>query len=198
MIAFKKWTGLFKGKSDDAYQMVQVRAPREYFKRADVFIDDVKHMTKEELPGLNKAVLVKLLFDNFLEKVRDGEDLYGYIDSLHKTYSSVLTTSPDIVIKDVRRANEAPKFSWKLPHNSKRDHQESLILSVKLLTSEITRVEVFFEDLRWTHHHPVDMEIDELVSLLFIEFITALRSGLAEETREDIIQFILSRWEESA
>ncbi|MCR8635186.1 MULTISPECIES: hypothetical protein [Paenibacillus] len=195
MIAFKKWTGMFNGRSSESYQTVQVRAPRDYFNRADAFIEDVKYMTEEELTGLNKAFLAKLLFDNFLESVRQGKDLYEYLSSLSRLYGSVLTT-PNNIGKKVSDSSAPTKFHWSLTtKNGKKEESEFLTLSIRLHSKEVNRVNVFFEDLRWKHH-PLDIELDELVSLLFIEFITALRNGLTEETSQEIMDFILSKWEE--
>ncbi|OXM85330.1 hypothetical protein [Paenibacillus rigui] len=202
MGAFKKWTGLFSAKLNDAYQTFQVCAPRDYFKRADAFIEDVRYLTKESLQGLNKAFLAKLLFDNFLEKIRQDEDLYDYLCSLSDAYGSLLHHSADSFntkgasARELKSARGTPRFSWKMnSYPVKNEDNDHLALSIKLHASEVSRVEVFFDDLRWARQ-PLDMEIDELLSLLFIEFITAVRSGLTQETKEEIIDFILAKWEE--
>ncbi|NOU92422.1 hypothetical protein GC093_04115 [Paenibacillus sp. LMG 31456] len=195
MITFKKWTGIFNGRSSESYQTVQVRAPRDYFNRADAFIEDVKYMTDEELTGLNKAFLVKLLFDNFLESVRQGKDLYEYLASLSRIYGSVLTI-PNNISKKVSATSEPPEFHWRLTNkNGNKEEREFLTLPIRLHSREVKRVEVFFEDMRWKHQE-LDIKLDELVSLLFIEFITAVRNGLTEETSEEIMDFILSKWED--
>ncbi|CAG7644221.1 hypothetical protein ACFQI7_09370 [Paenibacillus allorhizosphaerae] len=205
MIAFKKWTGMFGGKTSDTGHKVQVRVPRDYFRRADVFLEDVKVMTKEHLPGLNKAFLVKLLFDNFLEKIRHDIDLYDYLVFLSESYGSIVTEAAGHdsggykagLPKKSVAASGVSRFRWSLPANQsgKAEEDDCPTLSITLHPREVNRVEVFFDDLRWKRL-PIDMELDELVSLLFIEFIVALRNGLTEETKQDIMDFIVSRWEE--
>lgn len=196
MLAFKKWTGLFGKRTSGSYQTVQIRAPREYFKRADVFIDDVKYITKEELNGLNKAFLIKVLFDNFIEKIRHGEDLYDYLVHLIESYGAILDQAADTYDKRSTSVFKSSGFQWKLhAKNGTKDERGQLAISIPVHVSEMNRVEVFFDDVQW-NHAPIDLELDELISLLFIEFITALRNGLAEETKEDIITFILHKWEE--
>jgi hypothetical protein len=202
MIILKAWTGFFSRKTTDSYTTVKVRAPRDYFKRADVFIEDIQHYAQEALPGLNKAFIAKILFDNFIEKIRIGVDLYDYLLSLLDTYESVQdTTNHSNVNRPAFNRNSslynAPKFQWSLPHKPhKPEEGELLTLSIKLNPKEVNRVEVYFSDLRWKNK-PIEMDIDELVSLLFIEFIITLRSGLAVETKEEIMDFILNAWKES-
>ncbi|CAG7645822.1 hypothetical protein PAESOLCIP111_05030 [Paenibacillus solanacearum] len=206
MIAFKKWTGMFGGKTSDTdSRKVQVRVPRDYFKRADAFLEDVKVMTKEQLPGLNKAFLVKLLFDNFLEKIRHDIDLYDYLVFLNETYGSIVTEaaghdtgSKTGLPRKPAASSGASKFRWSLPASpgGKTEEDDCPTLSITLHPREVSRVEVFFDDLRWKRM-PIDLELDELVALLFIEFIVALRNGLTEETKQEIIDFIVSRWEEA-
>lgn len=198
MISFKPWLGLIgRGTQDSSAHTVQVRAPLDYFKRADAFIEDVNYLTKQELTGLNKAFLVKLLFDNFLDKIREGVDLYEYLLTLREIYGSLLEINHETAIsKNMPRKADVSRFQWSLSHKDRKPEADGcMLLPVKLHSREVNRVDIFFDDLSWKGQS-LQMELDELLSLLFIEFISAVRNGFTDETKQEIIDFILSKWEE--
>ncbi|MBP1994416.1 hypothetical protein [Paenibacillus eucommiae] len=195
MLTLKTWAGLFTKKdTSDLYHTIKVRAPRDYFNRADVFIEDIIYTTNENIHGMNKTFLVKLLFDNFLDHVRQGKDMYDYVLNLRETYKNVLAT---VNKPNLPNSKAASKFQWSLSNKSNNtEGGDYLTLNVKLHQREVNRIEVLFSDLDWKYDHPLDMELNELLSLLFIEFITELRNGFTKETKEEIIASILSKWEE--
>jgi hypothetical protein len=196
MLTLKSWTGLFhRGATDtDIYHTVKVRAPRDYFDRADAFLEDIVYTSQNELDGINKTFLVKLLFDNFMDHVRKGKDLYNYILQLRNKFGGIVastTTNDGPIIRSV------PGFQWGLSFQGNTLERASfLTLNVRLHPIEVNRMRVFFDDMNWKHHNPLNMEMNELVSLLFIEFITELRNGLTEETKGEIISAIVHKWGE--
>ncbi|MCZ8511775.1 hypothetical protein O9H85_04925 [Paenibacillus filicis] len=197
MLAFKPWTSLIGRGKQDSSLTVHVTAPSDYFKRADAFIEDVKYLTKQELRGLNKAFLAKLLFDNFLDKIREGIDLYDYLLSLREAHGSLLEMSRETAAsKKASGKADNSRFQWNLSSTScKAESDGYWMLPIKLHSHEAARVDVFFDDLLWKGL-PLHMELEELLSLLFIEFIHAVRTGFSDETKQEIIDFILSKWEE--
>lgn len=196
MLTLKSWTGLFqRGATDtDIYQTVKVRAPRDYFNRADAFLADIVYTSQEELSGINKTFLVKLLFDNFMDHVRKGKDLYTYILQLRSKFGGIVACANT---NERPNGGTVPGFQWGL--SFQEGHSDSaayLTLNVRLHPAEANRMRVFFDDMNWKHHQPLNMEMNELLSLLFIEFITELRNGLTEETKEEIVAAIVHKWEE--
>ncbi|MNI31254.1 hypothetical protein D3C73_851290 [compost metagenome] len=195
MLLLKRWTGFFKRDVSDLYHTIKVRAPRDYFNRADAFIEDIIYTTHEELQGINKTFLVKLLFENFLDHVRRGKDMYDYVVNLRETYSTTLVTVNRL---NLPNTSLVPKFQWSLSNKSgKTERSDYLTLNIKLHPREVNRIQVLFSDLDWKYDHPLDMELNELLSLLFIEFITELRNGLDNETKDEIVASILNKWEKN-
>ncbi|OCT15657.1 hypothetical protein A8709_16485 [Paenibacillus pectinilyticus] len=196
MLTLKSWTGLFhRGAGTvaaDIYHTVKVRAPRDYFSRADAFLEDIVYTSQEELEGINKTFLVNLLFDNFMDHVRKGKDLYSYILQLRSKFGGIVASSNS---NDRPSGGNVPGFQWGLSFQvGNTDRTGHLTLNVRLHPAEVNRMRVFFDDMNWKHHHPLNMEMNELLSLLFIEFITELRNGLSEETKEEIIAAIVHKW----
>ena len=194
MLTLKSWTGLFQRGATDIYHTVKVRAPRDYFNRADAFLEDIVYTSQEELSGINKTFLVKLLFDNFMDHVRKGKDLYTYILQLRSKFGGIVASSNT---NERPTAGSVPGFQWGLSFQDGHPERAAyLTLNVRLHPAEVNRMRVFFDDMNWKHHQPLNMEMNELLSLLFIEFITELRNGLTEETKEEIIAAIVHKWEE--
>jgi hypothetical protein len=197
MLTLKSWTSFFNRESPDIYTTVKVRAPRDFFNRAEVFIEDIQYTTNEELHGMNITFLVKLLFDNFLDHVRQDKDLYDYLLDLRETYSHFLSTNTSVLSNNLRDINRVAKFQWSLSNvSSMTGARDYLTLNIDIHPREVNRIAVFFDDWDCKYEIPLDMDLNELLSLLFIEFITELRNGLAEETKKEIIASILKKWEE--
>lgn len=197
MLTLKSWTSFFNRETPELYETVKVRAPRDFFNRAEVFIEDIQYTTNQELPGMNITFLVKLLFDNFLDHVRQDKDLYDYLLDLRETYSHFLTTNPNVVGNNLRDINRVAKFQWSLSNvSSLASTRDYLTLNIDIHPKEVNRIAVFFDDWDCKYEIPLGMDLNELLSLLFIEFITELRNGLAEETKKEIISSILKKWEE--
>ncbi|MDQ0897276.1 MULTISPECIES: hypothetical protein [unclassified Paenibacillus] len=197
MLTLKSWTSFFNKETPELYETVKVRAPRDFFNRAEVFIEDIQYTTNQELLGMNITFLVKLLFDNFLDHVRQDKDLYDYLLDLRETYSHFLTTNPNVVGNNLRDINRVAKFQWSLSNvSSLASTRDYLTLNIDIHPKEVNRIAVFFDDWDCKYEIPLGMDLNELLSLLFIEFITELRNGLAEETKKEIIASILKKWEE--
>lgn len=197
MLTLKSWTSFFNRETPALYETVKVRAPRDFFNRAEVFIEDIQYTTNQELLGMNITFLVKLLFDNFLDHVRQDKDLYDYLLDLRETYSHFLTTNPNVVGNNLRDINRVAKFQWSLSNvSSLASTRDYLTLNIDIHPKEVNRIAVFFDDWDCKYEIPLNMDLNELLSLLFIEFITELRNGLAEETKKEIISSILKKWEE--
>lgn len=196
MLTLKSWTSFFNRETPELYETVKVRAPRDFFNRAEVFIEDIQYTTNQELLGMNITFLVKLLFDNFLDHVRQDKDLYDYLLDLRETYSHFLTTN-NVVGNNLRDINRVAKFQWSLSNvSSLASTRDYLTLNIDIHPKEVNRIAVFFDDWDCKYEIPLGMDLNELLSLLFIEFITELRNGLAEETKKEIISSILKKWEE--
>ncbi|MDF2645695.1 MAG: hypothetical protein K0Q73_1500 [Paenibacillus sp.] len=197
MLTLKSWTSFFNRETPELYETVKVRAPRDFFNRAEVFIEDIQYTTNQELLGMNITFLVKLLFDNFLDHVRQDKDLYDYLLDLRESYSHFLTTNPNVVGNNLRDINRVAKFQWSLSNvSSLASTRDYLTLNIDIHPKEVNRIAVFFDDWDCKYEIPLGMDLNELLSLLFIEFITELRNGLAEETKKEIIASILKKWEE--
>ncbi|UKS28755.1 hypothetical protein LOZ80_07470 [Paenibacillus sp. HWE-109] len=197
MLTLKSWTSIFHRAAPAFYLTVKVRAPRDYFDRADVFIEDLLYTTEEELPGLNKTFLVKLLFDNFLSHVRQGKDMYDYMLNLKSNYEDLLNANTYVKERNLSFPDRVPNFQWSLPGKGGVDGSKGyLTLNVGLRESEVKRVDVFFADWVCNYEDSLDMDIHKLLSLLFIEFITEMRHGFTGEMIAEIVASILAKSDE--
>ncbi|TVY09526.1 hypothetical protein [Paenibacillus cremeus] len=191
---FRLFTKMFKKQDTSSYDTIEVCVPRYYFKRADVFIEDIRHLKEAELPDLNKSLLIKVLLDNFLEDVRQGRDKFQYVVNLRRTYGDVYETKVTPPPQTNKPSNAGTdSFHWSLTKKggSNPEEGQNPVLRIQVHTKVIDRVKMCFEDWRLQYHGHFEMEVDELVSLLFIHFITELRNGFVEDTQEEIIDFIL-------
>ncbi|MNV81795.1 hypothetical protein D3C71_1754840 [compost metagenome] len=129
-----------------------------------------------------------------MDHVRKGKDLYTYILQLRSKFGGIVARANT---NERPIGGTVPGFQWGLSfQDSQVESAAYLTLNVRLHPAEVNRMRVFFDDMNWKHHTPLNMEMNELLSLLFVEFITELRNGLTEETKEEIIAAIVHKWEE--
>jgi len=200
VVAFKLWPKKEPSGgagADDALATVRVRAPWDCFDRAEVFLEDLAHRTNQELEGVTITFLVKLLFDNFLHEVRTGgHQLLEKMSAMRKEYGKLLEEAEGEEAKGRGAATGgAGGFDWALSRKRRGGEGGCRVLLVKLPRADARRVEVFFSDLEWRHRRDLGMTLDELLSLLFVEFIGAVRSGsITGELLEDITDSVRRRW----
>lgn len=156
---------------------LKVRAPKYFFLRAEVFIDDVM-MLAQDVPRLTIGSLIFLLYDNFLSKIRSGVPLQDYLDSLTRLSRLYSGLSSELAKKS--------EIHWML----QEQHQVPDMATLKLAIDRkyALRGEVFLYDLSFTDDQ-FSMNLDELISVLFMEFIDAVRTGDTAQVMRSVLQY---------
>ncbi|MGU3473098.1 hypothetical protein ACLBWT_18370 [Paenibacillus sp. D51F] len=148
---------------------LKIRAEEIDFARADVFIGDINKKTRGAFAELNVEHLVHILYDDFLQQVRE----FLNVEKLNKD----TVTLDDIVDSLIQRR----KLYFPRQKRSEVGHHSVVrkrwaILEVQLLRENAQRGEVFLYDAS-TIYSDFEMTLEELMSILFVDFIAQLRRG---------------------
>ncbi|MGF7033452.1 hypothetical protein J2T17_004400 [Paenibacillus mucilaginosus] len=161
---------------------LRIKAPKYFFLRADVFLDDVNRLTRGSLPQLEVGYLIYLLYENFLEKIRRGVDLHKYLIALQKNSKEFLKPPPELEKRDENH--------WVLGDGEGEKRKRGMAaLMLTMKRSSALRGEVFLYDLQ-EYDPNFKMGVEELISLLFIEFISGIRNGNIEKVVAQIVNFL--------
>jgi len=169
----------------EEYVTLRIRAPRYFFLRATVFIDDILELSRGQVQ-IQLPELISLLYDNFLAKIRAGVDMQEHLYSLRKTLQYF---EPPLEL------SQKSENHWALSNSTGREKQKKVSLNLAVRKTAAYRGEVFLYDLEY-FDGSFTMTVEELVTLLFMEFIEAIRIGNVERVMKDILHFIESQHEE--
>ncbi|BFH18222.1 hypothetical protein J6TS7_29670 [Paenibacillus dendritiformis] len=135
------------------------------FLRAEVFLDDLAEVSGDSA-SLTIPLLICLLYEDFLHGVRDTFN----VDKM-------------LQVLNAKRAQYFRKVG--MPENLKfRDRWVTYPLVMK--RSLALRGEVFLHDLAM-HSDSFEMTLDELLSVLFMDFMVEVRSGKQREQMKLIL-----------
>lgn len=161
--------------------IVQVIAPRIYFMRAKSFIEDINDTVMLE-SKFNLHRLLMILWDGFLGAVRSGKHMNRLLINLYKKHRSLYESSSFI-------ADGNTPQRYVRTENKNLDHL--LCYEVILPRKNHRRIQMLLHDIHDQDSSFV-MTVNELLSLLFIDFIHELRFGKGEHLTEDVVAFLTS------
>ncbi|MFE5321491.1 hypothetical protein ACFQ88_22535 [Paenibacillus sp. NPDC056579] len=173
---------LFSPPPEDEYITLRIRAPRYFFLRATVFIDDIRELSRGRV-HLQLPDLISLLYDNFLAKIRTGVDMKAHLHSLRKTLEYF---EPPLEL------SQKTDNHWALTSSTTGERQKKACLDLAVRKATAYRGEVFLYDLEHVDAS-FSMSVEELVTLLFMEFVEAIRIGNVEKIMKEILHFIESQ-----
>ncbi|CAG7651189.1 hypothetical protein ACFQI7_27600 [Paenibacillus allorhizosphaerae] len=161
------WGDLFyRGKR---FVKIKVRAEKIDIDRAEVFISDLNAITKGAFADLSVDHLIHILYEDFLLTVRE------YMTDIKRDANSI---TQEEVVKSllVKRNTYFPR--------SKRNEEGEIslvrkrwhIYDIHLRRDAAQRGEVFLNDAA-SEFLEFEMSLDELISILFVDFIAQLRRG---------------------
>jgi hypothetical protein len=162
-----------------SYTQLRLRADTDDFDRAEIFLDDVRLLTKMELPDFDVGDLVLLLYEDFLYSVRDRYDQKHLVQSLEDKRNFYFKRS---------------RHDWSAEDDEEsiyftRPRRVSLVIRMRL-NSE-TRGRVLLNDLSRAVPS-FSMEMEELTSILFMDFIAEVRKG----NQRRLIRALIDRLED--
>jgi hypothetical protein len=161
------WTSLFTRSK--RIVRLKVRAEEIDIARAEVFIGDVNKKTKGAFAELTVEHLVHVLYADFLLHIRENLSEF-------KTSADSVTLEDTVNSLRIKRQTyfPRPKKNETMSHivNPKR----WALLEVQFMRENVQRGEVFLYDAQTTFPD-FHMEVDEMISILFVDFIAQLRRG---------------------
>jgi hypothetical protein len=161
------WSDLFSRSK--RFVRVNVRAEEIDFSRAEVFIGDINAKTNGAFAALTLEHLVHILYSDFLQHIREN-------------LNEVKTNADTVTLKDaVNSLIEKRKIFF--PRQKRSDvgnysvvRKRWVLLEIQLRRETAQRGEVFLYDAG-TVFPEFEMSLEELLSILFVDFISQLRRG---------------------
>jgi hypothetical protein len=203
------------GTADISLRNIKVSAPHTYFERTTAFIDDLYYFAKDSsMPSTKMTItfIIRILFDNFVDQVRKEMMTYDHLLELRDTYGNVLYGRPHSQTisyvaasaphhpyskKSTRvDGNPAMKFQWTLSHDARhsvRSDNRYKTLNVPLDDSKVRRVQTLFSDFE-ARGEDIYMDMDELVSLLYYQFVDHIRNNIHLEAKQSLIHDMVKEW----
>ncbi|MFC4812790.1 hypothetical protein [Paenibacillus sp. GCM10023250] len=176
------WSDLFK-RSKRVIRL-KVRAEEIDFTRAEVFIGDINKKTKGAFAELTVEHLVHILYADFLLHIREN------LSERKETKDSV-TMEDTVKSLQQKRLFYFPRQRSGEAVNQFASPKMWALMEVQFLRENVKRGEVFLYDAEATFP-PFQMEVDELISILFVDFIAQLRRGNQQVLINGLIDRFLS------
>ncbi|QHW35496.1 hypothetical protein GZH47_31880 (plasmid) [Paenibacillus rhizovicinus] len=161
------WTSLFSRSK--RIVRLKVRAEEIDFARAEVFIGDVNKKTKGAFAELTVEHLVHVLYADFLLHVRENLSEF-------KTSADAVTLEDTVNNLRIKRQTYFPRPKKSEAMSQIVNPKRWALLEVQFLRENVQRGEVFLYDAQTTFPD-FHMELDEMISVLFVDFIAQLRRG---------------------
>ena len=204
------------GAADISLRNIKVSAPHTYFERTTAFIDDLYYFAKDSsMPSTKMTItfIIRILFDNFVDQVRKEMMTYDHLLELRDTHGDVLYGRPHSQTISYAAASAprhaysqkstrvdgnpaAMKFQWTLGHDARhsvRSDNSYKTLNVPLDASKVRRVETLFSDFE-ARGEDIYMDMDELVSLLYYQFVQHIRNNIHLEAKQSLIHDMVKEW----
>lgn len=174
------WSDIFYRSKK--YILLKIRAEEIDFTRAEVFIGDINTKTRGAFSELNLEHLVHILYTDFLQQIRENLNEFKINEDT-------------VTLQDtVRSLIEKRKIYF--PRENKTDignrsviHKRWALLDIDLRRESAQRGEVFLYDAG-TVFPGFEMSLEELISILFVDFISQLRRG----NQQVLINALLDRF----
>lgn len=161
---------------------LKVRAEEIDFSRAQVFIGDINKKTNGAFSELTVEHLVHILYADFLLHIRENLNESKITDES-------LTLEDTVKSLRIKRVTYFPRQKKSEAMNIATTPKRWALLDVQFLRENVQRGEVFLYDAE-TVFPDFQMSIEELVSILFVDFIAQLRRG----NQQVLINALLDRF----
>lgn len=174
------WSDLFSRSK--RIVRLKVRAEDIDFSRAQVFIGDINKKTKGAFADLTVEHLVHILYADFLLHIREN-------------LNESKVTEDSLTLEDTVKSLWGKRAKY-FPRQKKGDSMNIFVtpkqwslLEVQFLRENVQRGEVFLYDAASVFPE-FQMSIEELISILFVDFIAQLRRG----NQQILINTLLERF----
>lgn len=187
------------------YRYIEIELPYYDYLRGNVLISDMKSVM-EDCPGIDLAKLIYLLYLQFLYQVKKGVTIVNNkkqgldLTTLSFKLISIKNecTSPKLVEKiRIEDFNQITPNTWVLEEHEEENEQprknkpKYAYLTIRMKTEEIYRGEVLLNDLS-NINDEIDFEVEELMAMLYIDFITRIKQ---EGNDERVMKSIVSAYD---
>ncbi|MGA5691386.1 hypothetical protein [Cytobacillus pseudoceanisediminis] len=184
-------TGIF-GTLLSNRKYITVKIPYYEYIRGKVFIEDLRDNFEEQVPfQFDIAVLLYMLFDDFLSQVKQGganhDQIANYLISSKKRFFKK-TTKEKRVLK--------PLTQHIFEFNTIEDEEEELpapdertaYIELRMRESEILRGEVLIHDLE-PYLKGISLTIEEMIKIVYLDFIQTIKlEGNSLKVQKSIVK----------
>lgn len=161
------WTDLFSRTK--RFIRVSIRAEEIDFSRASVFIGDINAKTRGAFEELTVEHLIHLLYADFLRHIREN-------------LSEVKIDADSVTMEDTLRGLIEKRQIY-FPRNKRKDAgtyvsspKRWVLFEIQLRREAAQRGSVFLYDAA-SFYPNFEMSLEELLSILFVDFVAQLRRG---------------------
>ncbi|MVP02098.1 hypothetical protein [Paenibacillus lutrae] len=153
------------------YVVLAIRGSELDFMRAEVFIEDMLELAEDDSLDFSLEELLSAIYMDFLSKVRSSSELTHFISTLQQIRKELTPR------KKIQRLDEIDDNHLTLQEHAIPDVKMRYCkLNFKMLRKAALRFEVFLMDLNRLDPS-FYMTVEELLSLLFMNFIAAIQKG---------------------
>ncbi|MFD0051512.1 hypothetical protein ACFVHQ_19705 [Actinomycetes bacterium NPDC127524] len=164
--------------------------------RGKVFVEDMLDMYEDVPSSFDIAVLIHLLYDDFITQIRKGIDnkqIAGFLIAGKKEHLSNKKEQ-----KRVLKALNQHIFAFEtieediVPENG--DNEKEASITIRMKESEVLRGEVFLHDLS-PYLMDEHITIEELITILYLDFINQIKENGNSTSIQKNILFHLKDYE---
>lgn len=157
--------------------------------RGKVFIEDMLDMYEDVPHGFDLAVLIHLLYRDFMNQIKKGTEnkqIAGFLLSGKAQYLGMKKTE-----KRVMKALTEHVFSFESMEEhiieEKADEDKEAHLTIRLKESEVLRGEIFLHDLS-PFLKDEHITIEDLLTILYLDFIKQIKEhGNSTKVQKNIL-----------
>lgn len=166
--------------------LLELRVPKYEYFRASMFVEDILDLTDNELE-FDLVMLINLLYEDFLNHVREGTNQLNLASKLMMKRDNYL--NPTIVVEDHIQVNE----------NHTRFIDRKITKPIEFVKIEFLlnrrtalRGEVFLMDLTAASNQHLQLTLNELITILLLDFVKEVQKGNTKRIINRIIQNLSS------
>lgn len=173
------------------YVEIELRASEDDIFRANVLLDDISRIAGTNSQVLSLEGLISILYYQFIECIVQGEvdglriDLYQLSVNIQDQYHAlVYGNRSDMQLNPVSANRLSLQQS---PEQPRRARGRMYKVFVSMIEAEAFRGEVVLEDMK-NLNPDFFITLQQLLSMLFAQFVAAIRNGNQKEVLEQIIE----------
>ncbi|MCM3570639.1 hypothetical protein [Neobacillus mesonae] len=162
--------------------------------RGEVFIDDMFDMYEDVPHGFNLAVLIHLLYKDFLNQIKKGninKQVAGFLMSKKEQYMGEVK-----VEKRVMKALSDHLFTFETIEKEVIEEdfekEKKAHITIQMKETEILRGEIFLHDLS-PYLNDQHITIEDLLTILYLDFIAQVKEeGNSVKVQKNILSHLKS------